>query len=243
MAVSVFERKIDEYSNVYIFTDNQSAIQTIESPKRQSGQYIIKAILDIIDRTYAIKPTCNIHIEWIPGHENVDGNEQADQAAKAAATQLIPYPPQYKNEIRSKKINSNNDENQTGNQVEDRKEYRKTTTKYESTSGHYNRTQIIWKLQQRKHVVWISRLRTGHCHLNEYLHRFKIIETSECECGAGRETVDHFLLNCELYDEERDKLRRKIGAQGMRTSVLLGDSTTIKDTIEYIENTGRFKLE
>jgi hypothetical protein len=66
-------------------------------------------------------------------------------------------------------------------------------------------------------------------------HRFK---TSECECGAGKETVEHFLLNCELYDEERDKLRRKVGAQGMRTSVLLGYSTTIKDTIEYIENTG-----
>ena len=29
----------------------------------------------------------------------------------------------------------------------------------------------------------------------------------------------------------------------MRTSVLLGDSTIIKDTIEYIENRGRFKLE
>jgi len=30
-------------------------------------------------------------------------------------------------------------------------------------------------------------------------------------------------LNCELYDEERDKLRRNVGAQGMRTSLLLGD--------------------
>ena len=39
---------------------------------------------------------------------------------------------------------------------------------------------------QRKQVVWISRLRTGHCHLNEYLHRFNIIETSECECGAAK---------------------------------------------------------
>ena len=103
--------------------------------------------------------------------------------------------------------------------------------------------KLYGAMQKRKHVVWISRLHTGHCHLNEYLHRFKIIETSECECGARKETVEHFLLNCELYDEERDKFRRKVGAQGMRTSVLLGDSTIIKDTIEYIESTGRFKLE
>ena len=90
-------------------------------------------------------------------------------------------------------------------------------------------------------MVWIAQLRTGHCHLNEYLHRFNVIETSECECGA-EETVDHFLLNCGLYDEECDRMRRKVGAQGMRVSSLLGDTETIKETIEYIESTGRFKL-
>jgi hypothetical protein len=65
----------------------------------------------------------------------------------------------------------------------------------------------------------------------------------ECECGAAKETVDHFLLNCELYDEERDGLRRKVGAQGMRTCTLLGDKNVIRHTMDYIEKTGRFKLE
>ena len=46
-----------------------------------------------------------------------------------------------------------------------------------------------------------------------------------------------------MYDEERDELRRKVGAQGMRASVLLGDIKIIKNTAEYIEKTGRFKLE
>ena len=52
-----------------------------------------------------------------------------------------------------------------------------------------------------------------------------------------------FLLNCELYGEERDKLRRKVGVQGMISSVLLGDNKIIKNTVEYLEKTGRFKLE
>lgn len=64
----------------------------------------------------------------------------------------------------------------------------------------------------------------------------------ECKCGAEMETVDHYLLNCELYDEERDVLRRKVGSHGMRTSILLGDNEVIKDTIQYIEKTGRFRL-
>jgi hypothetical protein len=54
--------------------------------------------------------------------------------------------------------------------------------------------------------------------------------------------VDHFLLNCGLCDEEPDRLRRKVGAQGMRVSLLLGDTETIRETIDYIESTGRFKL-
>src|SRR5437762_2747575 len=71
--------------------------------------------------------------------------------------------------------------------------------------------KLYEKLKQ-KQVILLSRLRTGHYHLNQYLHRFNIIETPEYECGEEKETVEHYLLNCELYDEERDELRRRIGA-------------------------------
>ena len=64
-----------------------------------------------------------------------------------------------------------------------------------------------------------------------------------CECGAERETIEHYLLNCELYDEERDALRRNVGIQAMTISTLLGDDKIVRKTVEYIEKTGRFKLE
>ncbi len=63
MAITLFKEKIQEYPNVYVFTDNQSVIQTIETPKQQSGQYVIKSILDRIDKIYEAKPTSNIHIK------------------------------------------------------------------------------------------------------------------------------------------------------------------------------------
>ena len=92
-------------------------------------------------------------------------------------------------------------------------------------------------------MVWITRLHTGYCDLNEYLYHFNIIEISECKCGTEKETVDHYLLNCELDNEERNVLRRGVGMQGMRMSILLGDNEIIKKTVKYIEKTGWFKLE
>ena len=50
------------------------------------------------------------------------------------------------------------------------------------------------------------------------------------------ETVDHFLLNCKLYDEERYKLRRKVGSYGIM-SILLENSQIIKNNMDYIEET------
>ena len=84
IAVKLFEEKINKHNNAYIFTDNQSVIQVVDSLKHQSGQYIMKEILDTINKINEAKPTCTIHIEWVPGHKNIEGNVQVDRAAKAA---------------------------------------------------------------------------------------------------------------------------------------------------------------
>ena len=243
MAITLFEQKIAEYRNVFIFTDNQSSIKAIEHPRHQSGQYIIKQILDSINRIHDLEPTCIIHLEWVPGHMNIEGNEQADKAAKTAAA--ASNNTSITTRLRAAQYTSI----QTMTNAKWKNEWttgRETARRLRSISKQPDTTtgpKLYNALQQRKHVTWISRLRTGHCHLNEYLYRFNIIETPMCECGAEKETVDHYLLNCELYDEERDALRRKVGIQGMKISTLLGDNKIIKETIEYIEKTGRFKLD
>ena len=57
--------------------------------------------------------------------------------------------------------------------------------------------------RSRSTTAKLTQLRTGHCGLNSYLHRFNITESAECECGEGKETHEHFLLVCKRYIEDR----------------------------------------
>jgi ribonuclease HI len=52
MAITTFQEMMDKYNNIYIFMDNQAAIQAIDTPTRQSGQYIIEEILDTIEKIH-----------------------------------------------------------------------------------------------------------------------------------------------------------------------------------------------
>ena len=44
---------------------------------------------------------------------------------------------------------------------------------------------------------------------NEYLHKCNIKETDLCKCGA-KETLSHFLLECQEFDTTRELMRKRI---------------------------------
>ena len=99
-------------------------------------------------------------------------------------------------------------------------------------------------VQQRSDCAILTQLRTGHCGLNSYLFRFNKAESAECpHCGYAKETVEHFLLECPVYWEERHVLRVKAGATKMTLSGLLGDKDVVSATLEYVRNTRRFSEE
>lgn len=64
---------------VAIFNDSQAVIRAVKSPRQQSGQYMIRNLVQRI-------ASCgkSLHIHWILAHEGVPGNEAADIAANEA---------------------------------------------------------------------------------------------------------------------------------------------------------------
>jgi Zn ribbon nucleic-acid-binding protein len=102
--------------------------------------------------------------------------------------------------------------------------------------------ELYKEIKGRATCALLAQLRTGHCGLNHYLWKFKKVESVECEmCGYEKETVEHFLVECPYFWEERHELRRKVGTRRMKMAVLLADKNTISATMEYISATGWFK--
>jgi hypothetical protein len=75
--------------------------------------------------------------------------------------------------------------------------------------------------------------------LDVYLHRFGKKGNPTCECGYGKETVEHYLLGCRKYREQRKTLRKNVGVGRMKTRILLGNIKVLKHAVEYITATGR----
>jgi len=46
----------------------------------------------------------------------------------------------------------------------------------------------------------------AHWKTKAYLHRFKIIQSSECICKYGDQTTNHPIYDCEIVDKEREKV-------------------------------------
>ncbi len=67
---------------IQIFTDNQAALQALENPNKYSAPQIMQTITQHIDDFRAKRMP--IHLQWIPAHKNIRGNEEADIAAKEA---------------------------------------------------------------------------------------------------------------------------------------------------------------
>ena len=58
----------------------------------------------------------------------------------------------------------------------------------------------------------LTAIATAHGKTKDYLHRFKI-NSPECPCGTGNQTVEHLVYECPKVQGEREVLIRNIAKQ------------------------------
>ena len=172
---------------------------------------------------------------------DIEGNEKADMAAKEAAnpsnanTELLPI-------MKSARGNMINQAT--------KKEWEGVWEKDITIARHLHRIikrkhinkgmDVYNSIYERRNIAIIARLRTGHCSLNQHLHLIGKLDSPLCECSDTPESVDHYLLYCIKYDQQRAKLQRNVGVGGIWTEKLLGIPEIITYTLEYMKATDIF---
>jgi hypothetical protein len=89
----------------------------------------------------------------------------------------------------------------------------------------------------------ITQMHTGHVGLNVYLTRFGVVDSDLCQTCCEPETVNHFLLMCHRFMQQRDILWRALledGWQQLAKKYLLGKSKNKSVLLVYVAATGRF---
>ena len=54
----------------------------------------------------------------------------------------------------------------------------------------------------------LTQILTGHCMLNQLLHRINRLSSPQCSCGSPEESVEHYLLQCPKFESNRRGLKQ-----------------------------------
>lgn len=239
---------------ITIGTDNQAALEAYNSSMRKPAHNAAREALrlgNILQKNTRSKDYL-LTLRWTAGHAGIPGNEMADKEAKKAVEgthsdkRLLPV-------YLRKKLTINPSAIQQRLYTETKQAW---TNKWRTTkkgqffakidkntpSPHFLRsisnTNIL-----RKAASIITQLVTGHIPLNEYLYRFKLINSTRCPaCGTGSESVRHFLLQCPSYAHERWLLVKHLKKKNLELTInnLLGNTEAIVPLTNYINATHRF---
>ena len=98
--------------NIYIFPDSLSAIKALNQHRISST-----TILDCLNRIKDVAANNSVSLNWVPGHSNIPGNEEADGLSREGTTTntnvvgYIPY--SYIKETINSKVHTDSSETWT----------------------------------------------------------------------------------------------------------------------------------
>jgi ribonuclease HI len=217
----------------YIYADNQASLLRLKTPSDNPGQDCqIRATLA---SELASNKGAKITLNWVPGHTEIPGNELVDKLAKEA-TKLEPISDTTSFAVLGTKIKQAS--TREWHQI-----LKEAEQKQKSRNPHSYIQQFPWKIRKKIQLALGTKratasaffqLKLGHGYIKSYLHRLGYSD-DKCQCGQ-KENVEHLLIQCELYKEERAKLQEALKVR-LNLKVLLHTQIGIERTIEFLKNT------
>jgi hypothetical protein len=226
--------------------------RTIGPPSRQTN-LLLRCPLR--EKIVELKEASDIAltIRWTPGHIGIDGNEAADELAKAAVNGPVnssppnDLPPELRHPIpRSAAAIVQAFTARTKERARKRWRRSKQHAKIhliDKTLPSNAYLKLVKHMTRRQSSLLI-RLRTGHSPLNRHLWNIKVADSPGCTaCGRDEdETVRHFLVLCPAHENARMVLRNTIGARNASNiPLLLTHRKFLRPLFKFVDSTGRFR--
>lgn len=189
---------------------NPAVLLSFARPHLQGGQVLITRITGAINQLSEMGTKVNLRAPTEEDSENIARAHSLAREATVENSKMDP-PPWARVRLRASALRWAR---------ANTKQHRKATFP-RSTTGHFTRqlnsalprphTKMLYDCLNRENASILAQLRTGHARLNGYLYRISKSESDLCECGIERETVQHFLLRCTQWNEQRRALIETVG--------------------------------
>lgn len=177
-----------------------------------------------------------VSVEWVPGHEDIVGQEATDKLAKAGTTRTSSAPFALSLTGARRDITT---------RLVDRWKARWNAGARRNSYAPANRLQP--SLRPTKHLrsldksvlARLTQCRSGHAHTGEYYRSINKPERGlACCCGAALQTRSHLLVDCPQYEHHRHILRDVSPA--LSVTQLLGTREGIQATSIFLRRSGAF---
>ncbi|GAA6043834.1 hypothetical protein NBRC10512_000592, partial [Rhodotorula toruloides] len=227
-------------SSTTLFINNQSVVRLPFDPSPTAGQSDRLALRALVLALEHDHPEIRLTLQWLAGHFAVPGNEMADEEAKRAAgvgddkvgkregrlaggrgghrrgPKLFRPDQSSSSSSSADKSGWEEDEEERAARLE--REVARLGRLNSSTHAGPDGLVLGGTLLPKSfsvHSTILARLRLDFNDLGSSKARMGL-GTGLCECGMAVETRQHYLLECSLYDGERQQLRREIGAAKLK---------------------------
>ena len=200
-----------------ICTDSISSLQALSSI-HNSSHPIVSQIRVLVTSLSSLPGNYILKFFWIPGHCGIQGNETADRLAKESL--LFPA----RNDLDcpvNDVLNKLHENFRSFLQFDWNTVNHFHLHRIKPTLGHWPSAHQNTRLKE----ILLARLRLGHTKIT-HSHIIEQRPPSSCHRCRTRYTIQHFLLECPLYNVQRQRIVRHVTANRLPLTLqtLLGDS-------------------
>jgi ribonuclease HI len=236
-------------TQLFFFSDSSSALTNITHTNPHPSQSISLLFIKYA-KEFLHSQNHHIGLQWVPGHQGFEDNEQADRLAYRGCRSSWEFynssTLSYHAEKRSRLVQSQwRHEWQEWRRKQQTSAFGTITYRLPTIKP----SKVFMDLEDQQEVFGrLTQVRTMHGHNPHFLHRFNIHQfdpnESNCICGhtippyPARHFRDHILHNCEAYAEHRHILSKV--SRDHDPSFLLNTTRGLLATTKFLKRSGAF---